>query len=1164
MFKKLQLKKWTSWLISLAMVLSFITPFNVSAASKTIDIQILATSDTHGKFLPYEYAVNSENKSGSMAQLATAIKELKKANPNTIIVDAGDTIQDNSASLFLNNAIHPMILAMNEIGYDIWTLGNHEFNYGIPTLDKVASKFKGTVLCGNVYKKDGKRLGVPYKILEKAGVKVGIIGMTTPNITRWDSENLKDCKVTDPIEETKKAISEIKNKVNVIIAVVHMSEGEEYGNKNSSAVQLANTCPELAAIVAAHEHKAVDGARYNNTLLVENKNLAQTLAKIDIKLTEKGGKYVVNDKAKDVTSKIIWMQDSKTKAVNYESDKALEAKLNPYHKIALDDANKIIGELKGGNLVPEDEVKGIPTSQIQETAMINLINEVQMYYTKADVAAAAAFRSDANMKEGKIKKSDTSLIYKYDNTLYLLEVTGKQLKDYMEWSASYYNAYKPGDLTLSFNENIRGYNYDMFSGVKYDIDVSKEPGNRIVNLRKMDDTSIKDTDTLKLAVNNYRASSHLLNSKNEIFKDGSLPKVIEKDIAGATPIRDLIGKYIVEVKNGVITPQMNNNWNIVGNNWDSTKRVETVKLINEGRIKIPQSKDGRTPNVAAVTETNLEDAKNTKMVNIISFNDYHGVVKESGKDLGIAKFAAAINNLKKENKNTIVVSGGDLYQGTALSNLNYGAPVNEMIKYIGVTASAVGNHEFDWGTERIANWAKEGGFDFLASNIYDKKTGKPVDWAKPYKIVEIDGIKIGFIGLATPETLFKTKPTNVQNTEFKDASVAAKEWNKKLRSGELKEGKADVVIALTHLGSFQDNKTKVITGEAADLAKANVGVDAIISAHTHLPVSGEVNKIPIVQGNKNGRAYVKLEVAFNTKTNKVTIEPAFIDLSAKVKTLPEDETGKAIIKKYEDASKSKLDEVVGKTDKDLPHDRFEGPSLLGEWVCDVMAKTTKSQIALTNGGGLRCPIEKGNITVGKLYELMPFDNTLFTMELKGSDIKRVVENGIGNKKIGWIAISGLKVKYDLKQPFGNRIYEMTLKDGSRVDMNKYYTVVTNDFMAVGGDDYDFKGAKNLKDTNLPIRDALINELKQVKNLSVVKAGYLTVGTKSAVKPEVKPQPKPELKPSDKKVVYTVKEGDCLYLIGKKYNISYEKIAEENKIDNVNLIFIGQKLVIPGN
>lgn len=1158
MFKNVRLKKVTSWLVTLVMILSFVTPFDVSAASKTVDIQILATSDTHGRFLPYEYALNSENKSGSMAQLATAVKELRKENPNTILVDAGDTIQDNSSSLFLKDQIHPMVLAMNDMGYDSWTLGNHEFNYGIDTLEKVTSSYKGTVLCGNVYKKDGTRLGKPYKIIDKAGVKIAVIGMVSPNITKWDAENLKDCKVTDPVEETKKIITEIKGKADAIIAVVHMSENSEYETKGSGAIELANACPELTAIVASHEHKAVEGAKYNNITLVENKNAAQTLAKIDLKFTEKNGKYVLENKEKDVTSKLIYVQDGKTKNINYEADKDLAAKLEPYHKVALEDANEIIGELKGGNLVPEDEVKGIPTSQIQETPMINFINEVQMYYTKADVSAAAAFISDANLKEGKIKKSDSSLIYKYDNTLYLLEVTGAQLKDYIEWSADYYNTYKAGDLTLSFNPNIRGYNYDMFSGVKFEIDVSKAPGERIVNLRKMDDTPIKDTDTFKLAVNNYRANSQLLDPKSKIFKDGSMPKLIEKDVENGTAVRDLIGKYIKEVKAGAITPVMNNNWKIVGNNWDPAKRAEAVKLINEGKIKIPVSEDGRTPNVAAVTEKDLETAKNTTKINILSFNDYHGIVKEDGKNPGIAKFTAAINNFKKENANTIVVGAGDLYQGTALSNLNYGAPITDTIKEIKMAASAVGNHEFDWGIDKLANWSKDGGFPWLASNIYDKTTGKPVEWAKPYTIIEVEGLKIGFIGLATPETAYKTKPTIIENLEFRDPVAAAKEWTAKLRSGELKEGKADIVIALTHLGSFQDSKTKEITGEAADLAKAKVGVDAIISGHTHQSVAGLVDGTPIVQGYYNGRAYGRLEIAYNNKTGELSIKPFNVDLASIVKTLPEDKNAKAIADKYNQASKSLLDEVLADNENTLTHDRFKGPSLLGEWVCDVMAKAAKTQIAITNGGGLRCPIEKGQITVGKLFELMPFDNTLVTMELKGSDLKKVIENGIGNEKIGWVAISGIKVKYDLKQAFGNRIYDMTLKDGTKVDMNKYYTVVTNDFMAAGGDDYNFKGAKNVVDTNLPIRDALINELKAVKKLSVTKAGYLTEGTK----PQVKPDTKPELKPAAKKVVYTVKDGDCLYAIGRKYNVPYEKIGEANGIKNVNLIFIGQKLIIP--
>ena len=1151
MFRAKSFKKWTSLFMTLFMILSFLTPFDVKAAEKTVDIQILATSDTHGRFMPYDYAQNVEDKSGSLTQVYTAVKELRKANPNTILVDAGDSIQDNSANIFLKDDIHPMIEAMNEMGYDTWTYGNHEFNYGVPTLEKVSSQFKGVPLCGNVYKNDGTRLAKPYTIVEKAGVKVGIIGMVSPNITRWDAENLKGYKVTNPVDETKKAVAELKDKVDVMIAVLHMSEGSEYSEPGSGAKEIAEACPELTAIVAAHEHKAVPGTKYNGVLLVENLNKAQSLAAINIKLTEENGKYKVANKETDVTSKLLYVKDSKTKAINYEADKDLSASLQPYNKKAIDDANVVIGELKGGNLVPDDEVKGIPTSQIQETAMINLINEVQLYYSKADVSAAAAFDTRANMKAGPIKKCDTSLIYKYDNTLYLLEVTGKQLKDYMEWSAKYYNTYKPGDLTVSFNPDIRGYNYDMFSGVKYEIDISKEPGERIVNLRKMDNTPIKDTDVLKLAVNNYRANSHLTaKTGNEIYKDGNLPKVLDKDMVNGAAVRDLIGQYIKEVKGGVITPELNNNWKIVGNNWDAAKRAEAVKLINDGKIELPVSADGRTPNVAPITEAQVEEAKVTKKADIISFNDYHGIVEENGKDIGIAKFVGAIKAYKKENPNTVVVSAGDMYQGTAISNLNYGAPINDMVKLLEVPVSAVGNHEFDWGTDRIAKWAKDAGFDFLASNIYDKATGKPVEWAKPYKIIDVNGLKIGFIGLATPETAFKTKPTNVENLEFKKPEEAAKEWTAKLKSGELPEGKADVVIALTHLGSEQDSKTKEITGEAADLAKADTGLDAIISGHTHMTVAGTVNNIPIVQGYKQGRGYGKLQIAYNTKTNKASIVPSYVDLSKDVKTLPVDADAKAIVDKYVKASAPLLNEVIATTDKDLTHDK-SGASILGEWTCEVMAKASGSQIAITNGGGLRTSIKKGNITVGDLYQVMPFDNTLVTMDLKGSDLKANIEHGIDNKEVGWVQISGVMVKYDMNKPEGNRIVEMKLTDGTPVDMNKYYKVVTNDFMKDGGDKYDFKNAKNMVDTNIPIRDALIKELKAVKNLSFNKVNYLSLGTASDVKTDTKPQ-----------TIYVVKSGDCLWIIGKRYNVPYMKIAEFNKIKNPNLIFPGQKLIIP--
>lgn len=582
-----------------------------------ITIQVLATSDVHGRFVPYDYAVNEEDKSGSYAQISTAVKELRKENSNTLLLDVGDTIQDNASDLFLEDSMHPMIHAMNEMQYDTWTLGNHEFNYGMDILTKIMKQSKAPVLGGNVYDPQGNPIANDYKIIEKGGVKIAVIGMVTPNITRWDATNLKGYKVTNPVEETKKVIAEVKDDVDLIIAAQHMGEENEYELDNSGVKDLAKACPEIDLIIAAHEHKGVEGVYYNDVLTVENKSGGQTLAKVDITL-KKGtdGKYDVEKRE----SKLL-------EASKYEADQDLVKTLAPYDEKAKADANTVIGELKGGDLVPENEIPGIPQSQLQETAMINLINEVQMYYTGADVSASAVFNTSANMKEGKIKKSDTSLIYKYANTLYKLEMTGAQLKKYMEWSTSYYNTYKDGDLTISFNEDIRAYNYDMFSGVNYEVNVSKEPGKRIENLTKKDGTKVKDTDKFIVAVNNYRANSQLL-TYGPIYKEGeSLPKLLDIDVKGDIGgVRELIGDYITNVKKGVIKPELSGNWKLTGNSWNKSLHKEAAKLIKEGKVKLPISEDGRTPNVKSIT---INDIKDFVKIATVSFNANGGKTTNS-------------------------------------------------------------------------------------------------------------------------------------------------------------------------------------------------------------------------------------------------------------------------------------------------------------------------------------------------------------------------------------------------------------------------------------------------------------------------------------------------------------------------------------------------------
>ena len=560
----------------------------------TMDLQILATSDTHGKFDPWDYAANKEDTSGSVAQQAAAIKQLR--TPDTLVIDAGDTIQGNSSQLFLEDDIHPMMAAMNAIGYDIWVPGNHEYNYGMDVLQKVMAQQKAQVLTGNVYAPDGTPLANSYTILKKRDVRIGLIGMVTPNITRWDAVNLTGWTVTNPVDECRKVIDQIKDQVDVLIGVMHMDTENEYGVYGSGVTDLANACPEFDVIIAAHGHKEIPGEEINGVLVIENKNAGATMSDIHLQLHRKldGGWKVASRSSESIQIK------------DYQADPELVALLAPYDERAKADAVIPIGELVGGNMAPDNEIENIPSPMVQDTALLDFINEVQLYYTGAQVSATAMTSMTGQMREGTIRKCDLTSIYTYENTLYKLQMNGAQLRDYMEWSAAFYKTWQPGDLTIAFDPDTRYYLYDAFAGVNYEIDISQEPGNRIRNLTWPDGTPVADTDSFAIAVNNYRATTQLLIAA-DIFAPGeAMPQLLEMDVRGDLGgIRELLGEYIQTVKGGVIQPHVDNNWKLVGNNWDPAKHQQAVEMLRAGTLTLPGNEDARTLPSTVITEASL-------------------------------------------------------------------------------------------------------------------------------------------------------------------------------------------------------------------------------------------------------------------------------------------------------------------------------------------------------------------------------------------------------------------------------------------------------------------------------------------------------------------------------------------------------------------------------
>ena len=456
-----------------------------------------------------------------------------------------------------------------------------------------------------------------------------------------------------------------------------------------------------------------------------------------------------------------------------------------------------------------------------------------------------------------------------------------------------------------------------------------------------------------------------------------------------------------------------------------------------------------------------------KKIDVLTFNDFHGNVLKDGKNIGAARLAGVINEYQLADElddtyGVVTVSAGDLYQGTAISNLTQGAPVTEMLKEINLAASAIGNHEFDWGADKIAGWANDGGFEFVAANIVYEGTDTIVDFAEPYIITESEGVNIAFIGIAGEDTVTSTKAENVEGLDFLDAVETLDKWTPIARA----EG-ADIVIALTH-SAATENSDGTITGEAAEIAENAENIDAVIAAHNHKFVDGIVNGIPVVQAGYNGRGLSVISFTLDENNNIVQSEGNTRNLYEEGE-LPVNKVVEEKVNEINENLKPILAEKVTDLPFDLEHDRNNGLTPLGVTVAEAMKEIGQTDVAIANGGGIRAPLSAGDLTVGDMYTILPFDNQLVTLKVTGADLKLLIEHGINPPSFGWGQFAGLKVWYD---PATDKITSMRLEDGTKVEDDQYYTVTTIDFLLTGGDSYDFSNAIDVVDTCEVMREGI--------------------------------------------------------------------------------------------
>lgn len=530
------------------------------------------------------------------------------------------------------------------------------------------------------------------------------------------------------------------------------------------------------------------------------------------------------------------------------------------------------------------------------------------------------------------------------------------------------------------------------------------------------------------------------------------------------------------------------------------------------------------------------------------------------KSYKLPYLAKIISDKRAAGSNVVLTSGGDMFQGTPISNVLEGKTMIDSMSIMQFDAMSIGNHEYDWGIEKVVDNDKtlkgDSKVPALACNIYKKGTNELVDYAQEYIIVEKSGVKIGIIGVVDevtfPNTILASK---IEDFDFRDPAPRVQEISEDLK----KNNKADIVIVLAHKAIDElENLANKLTGNY---------VDAMFGGHSHTTDIQVANNIPMAIGGRDGRGYMGLTLTLQPDGQVTVKEPMkYIETYKEADGKQTAEFLDMNIKNLIDTAALELEvvfnEVIGVVDEFLPRKPINGEvnkdSPLRNWQADVLKEYAKADFGFTNAGGIRTDIDAGDLTIGELFAINPFDNVIITVKMTGAQVKTLVEQGLGevegsNPKEGGYeyGLSGLKVKFDSTNPVGKRVVSITMTDGTPIDMNKTYTVATNDFMGTGGDGFlVFKEPTvqaTYNDTYTLLRDVMIEDVKLNKGIKTTMDERVVKGTGTSYKDNQ---------------IYVIVRGDVLWKIAKKYNTTVDALVADNNIKNPNLIYAGSKLSIP--
>ena len=517
-------------------------------------LTILETSDVHGNVLPINYSDSSYVSCGLAALSAIIIKE-REINPNTILIDNGDMLQGTALTYYHakinNNMTNPMIQAMNLMSYDAAVIGNHEFNYGMSYLESAIKTSNFPWLCANIINKTtGKCFtNKPYIVKTFAnGLKVGILGLTTKYIPNWENpEIIKDLDFEDVVESANKWLDIMKKQEATDINIVSYHGGFEKDLETGEPLdvltgenqgyELCMKVKNIDLLLTGHQHRVIENILLNGVLVMQPGCNGNSIGKASINLIKSSGKWsiatkvscTINTKAAEVDNIIL----DYTGIIDAEAEAWLDVP---------------IGHIEGDMLI-KDPFK----ARLKDNAFSEFINNIQMDAAKVDISNTAIFDNHCKGFPRNVTMRDIISNYKYPNTLMVLSLKGYDIKAALEKTAEYFTIVH-GEIAVNrarIYPKLQHYNYDMWEGIEYVMDISKPINFRITKVSYKNSPLNMDGD-YAVVMNSYRAGG---GGNYLMFKGKPVLKDIHIDMA------EIIANYILERK--TIKALVNNNWVVI-------------------------------------------------------------------------------------------------------------------------------------------------------------------------------------------------------------------------------------------------------------------------------------------------------------------------------------------------------------------------------------------------------------------------------------------------------------------------------------------------------------------------------------------------------------------------------------------------------------------------